>query len=192
MGSEACISDLQQQIHLLKTQNDVHIRKIAELHNGLKIEAETNQKIRESANKMAYAMESKDLILGRQDSDDAVYSLYQIVLGQIKTWSVPFAQDRPQSHFEFAADMIEDFQKVAPAVTDFPRFLQTPKNMRLFVRGYVSLAIGHMLFRTLPAGTHPGSGGQDIWMDRKLARGVVRIENSLFSAGKPIFSFCRW
>ena len=135
-------------------------------------------------------MESKDLILGRQESDDTVYPLFQIVLGQMKTWSAPFAQDRPPSNFEFAADVIEDFQKVAPAVTDFPRFLQNQKDMRLFVRGYVSLAIGHMLFRTLPTGTHLGSGGHDIWMNRKLAHGVVRIENSLFYAAKSIFSFC--
>lgn len=51
--------------------------------------------------------------------------------------------------------MIEGSWKVAPAVTDLAPYLQTPKNMRLFVRGYVSLAIAQMLFRTLPTETRP-------------------------------------
>lgn len=183
---EARILILQQQLHLLKAENDAHARTIRDLRGDLQIEAENSKKIKESANKMAYAMESKDLYVGRQDSDDAVYSRFQILLGQIKTWSVPFAQDSAPSHFEFTPEMIEEFRKVAPAVTDFTRFLQTPKNMRLFVRGYVSLVIAETLFRTLPTATHYGSGAEDIWMHRKLAHGVFAIENKLFYAGKPI------
>ena len=183
---EARISILQQQLDLLKAENVAHARTIENLREDLHVEAENSKKIKESANKMAYAMESKDLYVGRQDSDDAVYSRFQILIGQVKTWSVPFAQDCPPSHFEFTPEAIEEFQKVAPAVTDFTRFLQTPKNMRLFVRGYVSLVIAETLFRTLPTATHSGSGAEDIWMHRKLAHGVFAIENRLFYAGKPI------
>lgn len=189
VGIEAHIRDLQQQIHFLKQQDDVHTRTITDLRNDLKVETQNTKIIKESANKMAYAMESKDLYVGRQDSDDAVYSRFQTLIGQIKTWSIPFAQDRPSFHVESAAGAIADFRKVAPAVTDFSRFLQTPKNMRLFVRGYVGLVMAEMLFRTLPTGTHLGSEGEDIWMDRKLAHAVFRIENRLFhSDGKAVSS----
>lgn len=187
VGIEAHIRDLQQQIHFLKQQDDVHTRTITDLRNDLKVETQNTKIIKDSANKMAYAMESKDLYVGRQDSDDAVYSRFQTLIGQIKTWSIPFAQDRPSFHVESAAGAIADFRKVAPAVTDFSRFLQTPKNMRLFVRGYVGLIMAEMLFRTLPSGTHLGSKGEDIWMDTKLARSVFLIEKRLFDAGKPIF-----
>lgn len=186
-GIEAHIQDFQQRIHVLKQQNDVHTRTITDLRDDLKVETQNTKIIKESANKMAYAMESKDLYVGRQDSDDAVYSRFQALVGQIKTWSVPFAQDRPPFHVEPAAGAIAEFRKVAPAVTDFSRFLQTPKNMRLFVRGYVGLTMAEMLFRTLRTRTHLGSEVEDIWMDRKLAHAVFRIENRLFDAGKPIF-----
>lgn len=180
---EADIKTLRQRVHFLKRENETQAREIQDLQVELKIEAENSKKVKESANKMAYAMESKDLYVGRQDSDDAVYTRYQNLISQIKTWSVPFAQDRPPSHFGLTAKMIEELQRVAPAVTDFPRFLQNSKNMRLLVRGYVSMAIAAMLFRTLPTAGHPGSGEEDTWMDKELAHGVFLIENSLFSAG---------
>ena len=182
---ETRIRSLQQQLHLLKADNDAQARTIEALRGDLQIEAENSKKIKESANKMAYAMESKDLYVGRQDSDDAVYSRFQVLIGHIKTWSVPFAQDYPPSHLEFSPEVVEEFRKVAPAVTDFPSFLQIPKNMRLFVRGYVSLVIAETLFRTLPTASHAGSSAEDIWMHRKLAHGIFAIENRLFYAGKP-------
>ena len=186
MRPEARIRTLQQQLHLLKEENDAHARTIEDLCGDLQIEAEKGKKIKESANKMAYAMESKDLYVGRQDSDDAVYSRFQVLIGHIKTWSVPFAQDCPPSHLEFTPEVIEEFRKVASAVTDFASFLQIPKNMSLFVRGYVSLVIAETLFRTLPTATHAGSSAEDIWMHRKLAHGVSNVENRLFYAGRPL------
>ena len=191
LKDEAHNQNLHQQIQSLKAQIDAHTRTIKDLRNDVLVEAENSKKIKESANKMAYAMESKDLYVGRQDSDDAVYSRFQVLIGKIKTWSVAFAQDRQPYHLDLAAETIEEFHKVAPAVNDFPRFLQTPKNMRLFVRGYVSLAIAEMLFRTLPNNVHPGSGGEDIWMDKEVAHGVFLIENSLFYAGKRAFFWCK-
>ena len=186
MRPEARIRTLQQQLHLLKVDNDAQARTIEDLRGDLQIEAENSKKIKESANKMAYAMETKDLYVGRQDSDDAVYSRFQVLIGHIKTWSVPFAQDCPPSNLEFSPELVEEFRKVAPAVTDFTSFLRIPKNMRLFVRGYVSMIIAEMLFRTLPTVTHAGSSAEDIWMHRKLAYGVHAIENKLFYAGEPI------
>ena len=183
--SEAYIQTLPQQLENPQTQNNEYARNIEDLRRRLSIEIENNKKVKELNNKMAYTIESKNLYVGRQDSDDAVYTQFKILIGKIKTWSVPFAKDRPPSPFEFTAEMSEYFQKVAPAVTDFPEFLKTPKNLRLFVRGYVSLAVTELLFRTLPTHTRPEPRGEDIWMDKELANGVVVIENSLFNAGEP-------
>ena len=184
-NSEAHIQDLEQKVRYLEAQNKVQARTVTELRNNVNKEIENGKQIKESANRMAYALESKDLYVGRQDSDDTVYSRFQVLIGQIKTWSVPFAQARPQSHLKFTPEVIEEFHKAAPAVTDFPRFLKTPKNTRLFVRGYVSVAMTEMLFRTLPTATHPGSDVEDVWMDRNLSHAVFLIENRLLHAGKP-------
>lgn len=128
-------------------------------------------------------MESKELFVGRQDSDDVIYSRFQSLIGQIKTWSVPFAQDRSIAR-DYPQASIDEFCKVAPYVSDFLCFFQNPKNLRLFMRGYVGLAMAESLFRTLHYGPNPGSYGEDAWMDRELAHGVASIENSLLYAGK--------
>ena len=174
---------LQEHIHRLQLQNDQQVRKISELQATIHNEVEKGKKIKESANKMAYAMESKELFVGRQDSDDVIYSRFQSLIGQIKTWSVPFAQDRAFAR-DYPQASIDEFLKVAPSVSDFQRFFQTPKNLRLFMRGYVGLAMAESLFRTLPYGPHPVSYGEDVWMDRELAHSVASIENSLFYAGE--------
>ena len=186
MRSVAQIQTLPpQQIEDLQAQNDEYARNIADLRRDLSIEVEKNGKNKESANKMAYAIENKDLYLGHQDSDDAVYTRFKILIGQIKTWSVPFAQDRPPSPFKFTPEMSDDLRNVAPAVKDFTWFLKTSKNLRLFVRGYVSFAMTELIFRTLPTQTRPKFSGDDIWMDKELASGVFSIENRLFNAGEP-------
>ena len=185
-NSKAHIQHLEQQVQSLRTEKGEMASMITGLRNNLDVEIENGKKIKESANRMAYALESKDLYVGRQDSDDNVYSRFQVLIGQIKTWSVPFAKDPPLSHLKFAPELIEEFHKVAPGVTDFPRFLKTPKNIRLLARGYVSVAMTEMLFRTLPTATHPGSDVEDVWMDRNLSHAVFLIENRLLHAGKPI------
>ena len=174
---------LQEHIHRLQLQNDQQVRKISDLQATIRSEVEKGKKIKESANKMAYAMETKELFVGRQDSDDVIYSRFQSLIGQIKTWSVPFAQDRAIAR-DYPQASIDEFLKVAPSVSDFQRFFQTPKNLRLFMRGYVGLAMAESLFRTLPYGPHPVSYGEDVWMDRELAHSVASVENSLFYAGE--------
>ena len=180
-------TQLQEHIHRLELQNDQHVRKISELQATIRSEVEKGKKIKESANKMAYAMESKELFVGRQDSDDVIYSRFQSLIGQIKTWSVPFAQDRAIAR-DYPQASIDEFCKVAPSVSDFQRFFRTPKNLRLFMRGFVGLAMAESLFRTLPYGPHPVSYGEDVWMDRELAHSVASVENSLFYAGECFLS----
>ena len=187
MRTEAQTHALQLQNHQLQAQNEAQAKRVADLLMSLNKEAENSNRIKESANRMAYAMERKDLFIGQQDSDDVLYSRFYVLIGQVKTWSVPFAQGRRPFHLDLSSEMMDEFRRVAPAVTDFSRFLQTPKNMRLFVRGYVSLVIAEMLFPTLPSETHPGSRGEDIWMVKDLARSLFQIENNLFHAGEPVF-----
>ena len=182
--SESHIKSLQEQIYNPQQEKKVHAKIIDDLHNDLEVEDERCKKIKESATHMAHALEMRDLYVGQQDSDEDIKSRFRVLIGQIRTWSVPFAQVCPPSQLEFAAKMNDEFGMVVPGVTDLPRFLQTPKNLRLFVRGYVGLAITIMLFHTLPSGSHPGSFGEDVWMDKELARGVFLVEDRLFNAGK--------
>ena len=173
---------LLERIHQLQLRYDQQARQISELQANIRTEVEKGKKIKESADKMTYAMESKELFVGRQDSDDAIYSRFQSLIGQIKTWSVHFAQDRSIAQ-DYSQTSIDELCKVAPCVSDIQRFFQTPKNLRLFVRGYVGLAMAESLFRTLPYGPNPGLYGEDAWMDRELAHSMASIENSFLYAG---------
>ena len=128
-------------------------------------------------------MEKKELSIGRQDNDEEIYTRFRSLVGQIKTWSVPFAQIH-QGARAYSAESIEEFRKVSPSVSDFERFLQTPRNLRLLVRGYVGLAIAGSLFRTIPYAADPGPRGEDVWMDRELAHSFASIENSLSHSSK--------
>jgi hypothetical protein len=175
-------TQLQEHIHQLQLRNDQQARQISELQANIRSEVEKGKKIKESANRLTYAMESKELFVGRQDSDDVIYSRFQSLIGQIKTWSVPFAQDRSIAR-DYSQTSIDEICKVAPCVSDIQRFFQIPKNLRLFVRGYVGLAMAESLFRTLPYGPNPGLYGEDAWMDKELALSMASIENSLLYAG---------
>ena len=151
------------------------------------MESAKSQSIKESADKMAFAMESKDLFVGRQDSDDVVVSRFRQLVGQSKTWTVHFAaQEKMVGRIDLSGFMTQDLHRVAPGRSDLQRSLQTLKSARLFVRGWVGLTISDMLFRTLPSGEHLGSQGEDIWMDQEIARSFLTIENSLFHTSESL------
>ena len=157
----------------------------------MRTETENSRKIKESANKMQYAMENKELFVGRQDSDEAILTRFYALVNQIKKWSVPFAQrGKPRLQGEYSAANIEHIRRVAPMIVDvqsFGEFLETPKNMRLFVRGYVGFAVADHLFRSLPHISHGLSvdfHGVDVWMDEQLSQPLSFLERSLLYAGK--------
>ena len=177
-------TELEEKLHHFQDQNEHQARMIAELRTFLGREVDNNRKIKESAHKMTFAMENKELFIGPQASDDQIYSQFQTLLGQIKTWSVPFAKGRPTIDIDLSSvEILAEFRKVTPGIFDIGRYLRTPKNLRLFVRGFVGLVLAETLFRTLPERSHPGSDAEDIWMDKEIAHGVALIENSLFYAG---------
>ena len=128
--------------------------------------------------------------MGDQYSDDVIYSQFQTLVGQIKTWSVPFA--KAQGTPRLQEEVFEYILRVAPAmkdVTGFIRFLGIPKNMRLFVRGYVGLVIANKIFRNLPHGS-VGFEGEDVWMNRNLVQPVSILERALYAGSHLLY--CIW
>lgn len=178
---------MRQDMHQLKAENKRLSNRISELSSKLQVEEENNIKLKESTNKMLIAMENKDLFVGRQDTDDVVSSRFGLLMRQIFTWSVPFAQhEAPPSLDDFPQLPSQDVQRILPSVTDFGlllQFLRNSKNIRLFVRGWVTLAISEMLFRNLPSDPSIVSETQDVWMDAELAQAVHLIEIRFFHAG---------
>ncbi|KAL8668799.1 MAG: hypothetical protein Q9168_006580 [Polycauliona sp. 1 TL-2023] len=186
--------ELHVQIRDLEAELERQERVINDLHANLTTETKSRQQIKDSANKMQYAMESKELFVGRQDSDDIIYSRFQTLVGQIKTWSVPFAQGQPNLQGDISTAATEYIRRVAPGIVDkrsFEGLLERPKNIRLFVRGYVGSVMADTLFRTLPHGT-PGSfssfSGTDVWMNGRLVQPVSVLEETLFKADRTVVS----
>ena len=161
----------------------------------VRLEIENSRKIKESANKMQYAMENKELFVGRQDSDKAVWERFYALVDQIKTWSVPFARlGEPRLKGEYSAAEWDRIRRVVPMVMDvqdFGKFREQRKNMRLFVRGYVGFAVVEHLFRSLPHSSHGllvDFQGVDVWTHKQLAQPLSILERSLLYTGKS-YSF---
>lgn len=179
---------LRERNNQLQEQNDKQARLILKLTSDFEKEVRKGNEIKQSAERMVYSMENKELSIGRQYGDEDIYSRFGCLIGQIKTWSVPFAQIRQHAR-AYTPEAIEEFRKVSPGGSDFEHFLQTPKNLRLLVRGYVGFAIAESLFRTIPYAPGPWPPGEDVWMDRELAHSFASIENSLFHSGKDFHIF---
>ncbi|MCJ1461449.1 hypothetical protein MMC07_000046 [Pseudocyphellaria aurata] len=130
---------MQKEILRLSALNNVQAITIADLEVQLKIVSANCQ---ESANKMFLAMESKELFLGRQGSGDPVTTRFYLLVRQIKTWSVPFADpEKTGMRIDLSRTTIQEIRRVMPGRSKLDRSLHTPKNVRLFVRGWVGLVM---------------------------------------------------
>ena len=174
---------LRHRIQQLQVQNDQQAMLISKLRSDMAKEVQKGKEIKQSVDKMVDRVNNKELLLGRQNSDEDIHCRFRSLISQIRTWSVPFAQVR-QNAQDYSVEAIEKFRQVAPDVSDLQNFLQTPRNLRLLVRGCVGLAIAESFFRTIPYGPDSSPYGEDVWMDRELAQGFASIENSLFHSGK--------
>lgn len=128
-------------------------------------------------------MENKDLFIGRQDSNSAVVTQFSALIDRVATWSPPFAQHEHSSMSDLPQMPKDDLRRVVPVAKDLGRFLQSPKEVRLFVRGFVGLAITEMLIRTLPDDGFSGPTTVDLWMDPQLAEAINIVEWYLFRSG---------
>lgn len=95
---------------------------------------------------------------------------------------------------EFSTAANDHIRPVTPTIADkasFEDFLETPKNMRLFVRGSVGLTMADELIHILPHGA-PGCysrfHGADVWMDQRLVQPVSVHEEALFDTDKSLRS----
>ncbi|KAL8639629.1 MAG: hypothetical protein Q9228_003353 [Teloschistes exilis] len=177
------VADLKGRIHQLESQVHAQTQTIAKLQSDLKTETQNVKDVKLSANKMAFALENKELFVGRQDSDDAILTEYRALVSQIKTWSIPFAQGPTINVNDVSREYVKEIQKVAPAILDFPQLLQTRKNLRLIVRGYVVMVMETCIFRFLLYIPRRRTQGKDVWMDGVLAQSFAEIEDSLFLRG---------
>lgn len=143
-----------------------------------------NSRIKELANQMQYTIESKELFVGPQSSDDEILSDFRSILDEVRTWSIKFACESPISLDNLPVSVVTAFQRLAPACPDLRRLLSNRKHRRLFVRGWVSLGLADWLFRCLPSDHHSGSRCEDGWLDTETAHGVFLVERMLVNAGK--------
>ena len=173
-----------QKICRLRDRLGEESQKVEKLTTRLHTEQEHYKKLKGSTDKLMISMENKDLFFGRQDTDDAVSSQFSQLIGRTKTWSVTFVQNDKMSFPDLSRVSEEELKKIGPGIKHFDKFLQQPKNLRLFIRAWVSLTMTEMLVRTLPCSYCSGSEAEDIWMERELAHAVHVIEMYLLHSGQ--------
>ena len=168
----------------LQEEKDAQAQMISELQLRLVSEMDRNSRIKESANKIQYTMESRELFVGPQASDDEILSDFRSILDEVRTWSIKFACDSPISLDTLPAPIATAFQRLAPTCPDLRRLLSNRKDRRLFVRGWVSLGLADWLFRCLPSDHHSGSRCEDRWLETDIAHSVSLVESRLSNTGK--------
>ncbi|KAL8706629.1 MAG: hypothetical protein Q9225_007930 [Loekoesia sp. 1 TL-2023] len=182
----------EHEIHRLRAVINSQHEEIGVMSSRLQAEELNNKKLRESMNKMILAMESKDLFVGRQSTDDTVSSRFGQLLGQVKTWSVPFAENDRALPLADLPDttktMLRRILPNTPSSDLSRRSRPSPKVIRLLVRGLVSLGITEMLFRTLPTPSQPEPPANDAWVDKELAQAIHLVEMRFFGADPKAIS----
>ena len=181
------LADLEGHVRILESQITGYKQTIQELQSDLEAETQNTKEVKISANKMAYALENKELFVGRPNSDDFIFGEYLALMNQIKTWSASFAHGPPVDCHNLPSDVAQEVHAVAPAGLGF---LQTRKDLRLIVRGYVGLMLQSCIFRVLLYKPQRNTYGKDIWMDSALADHFSQIENNLFDTSKWVFPSC--
>ena len=175
------LNAVRESVGRLQQEKEAQAQTISELQLRLVSEVDRSNRIKESANRIQYAFESKELFIGPQCSDDEILSDFRGILDEVRTWSIRFACENPVN---LPVTIAPSFQRLAPACPDLRRLLGNRKDRRLFVRGWVSMGLADWLFRCLPSDNHPGSRGGDRWLDTNIANGVSLVESKLLNAGK--------
>ena len=173
-----------EEIRALKRENEQFVEEIKILNEQIISQNNINDRMRESAHLTERWLESKELRMGPQASDDTILSGFRGTLDEIRTWSLRFASDHPVDLSLIPPEIMTTFQKLAPASTDLSKLLSQRKARRLFVRGWVSLVMAESLFRYFPSEHHPGSVAVDRWLPQELAESSSLIEDHLFDASK--------
>ncbi|SLM35202.1 hypothetical protein LPUS_04304 [Lasallia pustulata] len=182
------LNDVRERARGLQEERDAHTQRISELQLRLISEMDRNSRIKELANQMQYTIESKELFVGPQSSDDEILSDFRSILDEVRTWSIKFACESPISLDNLPVSVVTAFQRLAPACPDLRRLLSNRKHRRLFVRGWVSLGLADWLFRCLPSDHHSGSRCEDGWLDTETAHGVFLVERMLVNADRRTVS----
>ena len=120
----------------------------------------------------------------KYSTDKLILTQFSALIDRVATWSLPFAQHEHISMSDLPQMPNDDLRRVAPVAKDLLRFLQSPKEVRLFVRGFVSLAITEMLIRTLLSDGFSGPTTVDLWVNPQLAEALNIVEWYLFISGK--------
>lgn len=145
--------------------------------------------LEQSVKDLQHALENRKLFLGPQTTDNKIYTDFEAILNQIRTWSGSFYHDGPISINGISQEILSDMGKVAPSThtEKFPELLSENSTRRYFVQGWASLLIIESIFP-------PSSGTfdkqplpdlyKDRWMEPDLANSAFTIEKKLASAGK--------
>ena len=175
-SSEGSYYALENEYIKLSRKYDKKAEELTTLQALFNSKHEENTQIKKGADKMLLNMEKKELFLGPQMEDEAVRSTLFTILGQIATWSRPFASraatDIP-SFSDIEPSFAVEMRQLVPGNADIEEFLPNTKSRREFARGWVGFCIARYLFQA------PYQ-----WLDTDTANSVGFLEGKLTHAGR--------
>lgn len=169
-------ADLHQHKQLLLKANS-HLTELsasldAEKAKVRKAEEEFDQ-IKLSASQLQAKMESKELFVGVQATDDEITKQFTSLVAAIKTWATKFSNHSvtvETSHFN--AELISQYRAVVPHCTglsDLEGLVRDDKNIRrFFIRGWTAYIISDSILA--------GYGSTNFWMGQSMGLSFTSLE----------------
>ena len=144
--------------------------------------SEELDRVERSAHHLQTVLDSRELFLGFQTSDEDVRAQFDSMFSQIETWSRHFTYGSVDalnidkhllSHYQYAMSS-------CLKVSDVRRMLAAKEDRRLFVRGWTALVVYRRIFAIH---TSRKAYGTDLWLDETSATSLVLLEEKLSCAG---------
>ena len=158
--------------------------ELEDLQGLLFKEQEQVKKTKLSANQMQTQLDNKELFLGFQANDAVIRDGLQVLLSEIKTWSMSFTGNGIVGAFR--QEDLSQYTKILPTCVSFEDIndlIARKKQKRLFIRGWAVYNLSRLLFRTLPTeGEH--SIELDHWLEESTAKLFAELELRLYKQGK--------
>jgi hypothetical protein len=168
-------------------------QKIQNLEAKLETAQRDNESLKQSATEMQKLMDSKELFLGPQATDQDIQTRFGALNSLIKTWSMNFINGHDKVPV-FYEKQLSEYCNIAPlcqVIHDFEHLVSERKTRRLFVRGWTSYIISTRIFRSFPTATQSGKTpagphGLDLWLQDVERNGLAALETRLLCAGQCV------
>jgi hypothetical protein len=176
--------DLKKELEETKQALAKEQHLVREYQKRVNYEEADNERMKFKATKMVEFVESKELFLGEQATDDDIISRYKRLGHLVKNWSKPVTIDTDFSAFELEEEQLSKITTmILPSIVtkgQLQKLLEGKAQRRQVARAWVHLILYDEVLniRQSPM-EETRATTTDLWMGEPVASAVSTVENVL-------------